>query len=183
MSKTTVGTVLGLVCLVATSALCFLTATAQEPKGGEKKPDENPSSIVGTWKNSVRHAVHAHLYQPVHGARDRDESFVYFKQEGDRLTGYSLSPGHEEERWNKEGRTDFSHVKFTNGQLVFAFDIDELHHGRRHQTKSKAWIRVEAELKGDDRLIGKWGIFEKTSGNELFRGEWEAIRVKEPEKK
>lgn len=57
-----------------------------------------------------------------------------------------------------------------------------MNHGRRHQTKSKAWIRVEAELK-DDRLIGKWRIFEKATGDELFRGEWEAWRAEGPARK
>ena len=180
MSRATTGTGLGLVCLAAASTLYF-SAVAQEPKGADKKVDEKATSIVGTWTNSVRHAVHNHLYQPVQGARDRDESIVYFEQRGDRLIGYSLSSGHEQEDWNKEGRTEFRDVKFVKGRLSFEFDI-EMNHGRRHQTKSKAWIRVEAELK-DNRLIGKWRIFEKATGDELFRGEWEAWRVKEPPKK
>ena len=65
---------------------------------------------------------------------------------------------------------------------VDEFDIDELSHGTGGQTKSKAWIRVEAELKGD-RLTGTWRLFEKTSGAERFRGEWEAWRAKEPARK
>ena len=148
-----------------------------EPKGEA----DQLSSIVGTWKNEVRHAVHASLYQPVQGARLRN-SILHFEQDGDRLTGYALTPKHEQPGWNKEGRTDFRSVTFAKGRLVLEFDIDELNHGWGHQTTSKAWIRVEAELKGD-RLIGKWGILEKKSGSELFRGEWEAVRAKEPEKK
>jgi hypothetical protein len=61
------------------------------------------------------------------------------------------------------------------------FDI-EMNHGQRYRTKSKAWIRVEAELKGD-RLTGTWRIFQKETGNELFRGEWEAWRPVHPAKK
>jgi hypothetical protein len=181
MSKATTGTGLGLLGLAATSALYLLSASAQEPRGSEKTPGDRPSSIVGAWDNEVRHAVHWSLYQPVHGARLRG-SVVHFQQDGDRLNGYSLTPDHDQERWNKEGRTDFRSVKFAKGQLVFEFDIDELNHGWGHRTKSKGWVRVEAELKGD-RLIGKWGLFEKTSGTELFRGEWEAVRVKAAEKK
>jgi hypothetical protein len=37
-------------------------------------------------------------------------------------------------------------------------------------------------LKGD-RLIGRWQIFQKETGNELFRGEWEAWGRTEPAKK
>jgi hypothetical protein len=136
--------------------------------------EDKPASIIGTWNNEVRHAVHWSLYQPVHGARLRS-SVVHFKQEGGRLMGYSLTPEHEQERWNKEGRTNFRSVKFAKGQLVFEFDIDELNHGWGHRTRSKAWVRVEAELKGD-RLVGKWGIIEKQSGKELFSGEWDAVR-------
>jgi hypothetical protein len=72
-------------------------------------------------------------------------------------------------------------VKLVKGQLSFEFDI-VMNHGKRYRTKSKAWIRVEAELKGD-RLLGKWQIFQKETGNELFRGEWEAWGRKEPAKK
>jgi hypothetical protein len=162
--------------------LCSAARPAwSEEKEAQEKPGDKLPSIVGAWKNEVRHAVHWSLYQPVQGARLRD-SFVYFQQDGDGLTGHSLTPDHDEERWNKEGRTEFRSVKFAKGRLVFEFDIDELHHGWRHRTKCKAWIRVEAELKGD-RLIGKWGIFEKQSGAELFRGEWEAVRDTPPEPK
>lgn len=181
MSKATVGIGLGVLGLTATFALYFLTASAQEPKGGEKTRDDEPAAIVGAWDNEVRHAVHQSLYQPVQGARRRG-SVVHFKQAGDGLTGYALTPDHEQERWNKEGRTEFRSVKFAKGRLVFEFDIDELHHGSGARTKSKGWVRVEAELKGD-RLIGKWGLFEKESGTELFRGEWEATRAKAAEKK
>ena len=113
-----------------TAALCFRTVSAQEPKGNEK------ASIVGTWDNEVRHAVHASLYQKEHGARLRN-SLVHFKQDGPDLVGFSLLPDH----------TPFRGVKFAQGQLVFEFDIDELNHGWGHQTKSKAWVRVEAFAK------------------------------------
>jgi hypothetical protein len=139
MSKTVTGIGLGLVCFAAGSMLYFLSAAAQEPKGSEKQPADDPSVILGKWRNSVRHAVHSHLYQPVQGARDRDEDFVCFEQQGDRIAGYSLCPGHEEEGWNKEGRTDFRDVKFVKGRLSFEFDI-VMNHGQRYRTKSKAWI-------------------------------------------
>jgi hypothetical protein len=180
MSKANTGTCLGVLAIGTTTVLYFLTATAQEPKATEKAGEDKPSAIVGTWDAEARHAVMGSLFQQVHGTRLRN-SFVHFKHEGDWLTGFSLAPDDKDERW-KADRTDFRNVKFLKGRLVFEFDIDELHHGWRHQTKSKGWIRVEAELKRD-RLIGKWGLFEKSSGAELFRGEWEAIRAKEMEKK
>ena len=181
MSKAITGACLGILAIAATSALCLLPTSAQEPQSGEMAPEDNPSVIVGAWENEVRHAVHGSLYQPVHGTRVRG-SVVHFNQDGDRLTGYSLTPDHDQERWNKEGRTEFRSVKFAKGQLVFEFDIDELNHGRRGRTKSRALVRVEAALKGD-RLMGKWGLFQKESGVELFRGEWEAVRSKAVEKK
>jgi hypothetical protein len=161
--------------------LYLLTAAAEEPKVDEKRPENRASAIVGAWDNEVRHAVHWSLYQPVQGARLRT-SAVHFKQDGDRLTGYSLTPDHDREGWNKEGRTDFRDVNFANGRLVFEFDLTELHHGPGGRTKGKAWGRVEAELSGD-RLIGKWGLFDKESRAELFRGEWEAVRSNAAEKK
>ena len=150
---------------------------AAERKGGA----DQPSAIVGAWNNEVRHAVHQSLYQPAQGVRLRT-SVVHFKRDGDRLTGYSLTPDHDREGWNKEGRTDFRDVRFADGRLAFEFDVAELHYGAGGRTKSKAWGRVEAELKGD-RLIGKWGLFDKESGAELFRGEWEAVRSKDADRK
>ena len=167
MSKVTSINWLCLLGLVATSALDFSTASAQEPNEIKDSKNDELASIVGTWENEVRHAVHASLYQPAHGARLR-ESLVHFKPDGEGLVGYSLLPDH----------TMFRGVTFAKGQLVFEFDIDELNHGWGARTKSKAWVRVEAELKGD-RLIGRWRMFEKQSGDEVFRGEWEAVRAKE----
>jgi hypothetical protein len=181
MSKVTRWSCVGALTVAAIPMLYLLTAAADEPKGGEKRQEDRPSVIFGAWDNEVRHAVHQSLYQPAQGARLRT-SVVHFKQDGDRLTGYSLTPDHDREGWNKEGRTDFRDVKFANGRLVFEFDLAELHHGSGGRTKGKAWGRVEAELKGD-RLIGKWGLFDKESGVELFRGEWEAVRSKAAEKK
>jgi hypothetical protein len=180
MSKATTGTCLGVLAVAATSALHVLTAPAQERSGGGKAPEDNPSAIVGAWDNEVRHAVHQSLYQPAQGVRLRP-SVVHFKQDGDRLTGYSVTPDHDREGWNKEGRTDFRDVKFADGRLVFEFDLTELHHGPGGRTKGKARGRVEAELKGD-RLSGRWGLFDNESGAELFRGEWEAVRSKEAKK-
>jgi hypothetical protein len=161
--------------------LYLLTTTADEPKGYEKGSKDRPSVIVGVWNNEVRHAVHQSLYQPAQGVRLRN-SVLHFKQDGDSLTGYSLTPDHDREGWNKEGRTELRDVVFANGRLVFEFDLFELNHGSGGQMKSKASGRVEAGLKGD-RLIGKWGLFDKESGAELFRGEWEAVRSKDAEKK
>ena len=180
MSKANTGTCLGVLAIGITSVLYFVTAAAQEPKAAEKTGEDRPSTLVGTWDAEARHAVMGSLFQQVHGTRSRN-SFVHFKQQGDRLTGYSLAPDDKDERW-KADRTDFRNLNFENGRLQFEFDIDELHHGWKHETKSKGWIRVNAKLNGD-RLIGKWGLFEKKSGAELFRGEWEAIRTKEVEKK
>jgi hypothetical protein len=181
MSKTLAGIGLGLICLATSSALYFLPAPAQEQKGGEKQPVDDPSVLLGTWRNSVRHAVHAHLYQPVQGARDRDADLVCFERQGGQLIGYSLCPKHEQEDWNKEGRTDFREVKFVKGQVSFEFDI-LMNHGQKYRTKSKAWVRVEAALQGD-RLIGRWRIVQQETGTELFRGEWEAWGRTEPTKK
>ncbi len=167
MSKMTSMSWLCLLGFITASALDFPTDSAQEPKGIEESKNDTLSSIVGNWDNEVRHAVHASLYQPTHGARLRN-SVVHFNCDGEKLTGYSLLPDH----------TAFREVTFATGQLTFDFDIDELNHGWGHQTRSKAWVRVEAELKGD-RLIGKWRMFEKQSGDEVFRGEWEAVRAKQ----
>jgi cyanophycinase len=141
--------------------------SAQEPKGISESTNDKPVSIVGTWENEVRHAVHASLYQPAHGTRLRN-SLIHFKSDGEGLVGYSLLPDH----------IAFRRVQFAKGQLVFEFDIDELNHGWGHQTKSRAWVRVEAGMKGD-RLIGKWRVHEQAGGDEVFRGEWEAVRAKE----
>jgi hypothetical protein len=47
MLKTITGTSFGLFCLAASAALYFPSATAQEPKGNEKKRDDKPASIAG----------------------------------------------------------------------------------------------------------------------------------------
>jgi len=122
------------------------------------------------------------LYQPLHRTRLRHSS-VTFKQDGDRLTGYSLTPEGEGLSGDKEwpdGRTEFRTVTFADSRLVFEFDVQEVRHGWGLGVKNKGVIRVEAKLQGD-RLIGKWGLFLK-DGSEPFRGEWEAVRAKAPEK-
>jgi len=141
----------------------------------EEQKKKASASILGTWENEVRHAVHASLYQPIQGSRLRN-SVVYFKQEGGRLIGYALTPNHDQESWNKEGRTDFREVTFAEGRLVFKFDVAELKHGRRGRIISKGYCHVEAELR-DGRLLGRWSLFEKETNVELFRGEWEAARA------
>src|SRR5688572_4220920 len=123
--------------------LYLLTTTADESKGNEKVSKDRPSVIVGVWNNEVRHAVHQSLYQPAQGVRLRN-SVLHFKQDGDRLTGYSLTPDHDREGWNKEGRTELRDVEFANGRLVFEFDLFELNHGSGGQMNSKALGHVEA---------------------------------------
>ena len=174
MRRSKTGTALGLAFFAVMFAV-FSPTVAQDSKKETAKA--KTFSVAGVWSNSVRHAVHNHLYQPVQGARDRDESMLYFSDQGGRLTGFALCQGHEQEDWNKEGRTDFRDVNFEEGRLTFEFDV-EMNHGRRHQTKSKSCVRVEASPKGADRLVGRWRILEKSSGAELFRGEWEALRTK-----
>jgi hypothetical protein len=121
----------------------------------------------------------------MHGTRLREGS-VHFKQDGDKLTGYSITPKGNglsgSSSW-KDGRTQFRTVTFADGKLMFEFDVKEVAHGWELGVKEKATIRVEARL-SDGRLIGKWGLFLK-DGSEPFRGEWEAVRPKdrEPEKK
>lgn len=129
---------------------------------------------IATWQWDT-------LYQPSHGTRIR-ESTVYFKLEGDKLTGYSVTPKGEglsgSNAW-KDGRTEFRTVTFANSRLVFEFDIKEVAHGWELSVKEKATICVEAKLT-DGRLIGKWGLFLKDCA-EPFRGEWEAVLAKEKE--
>ena len=181
MSKTISAISAGVLCLIVTSALCFLRAPAQEPKRADKKRDDKPELIVGTWESQDRHLAMGTLYQPMHGTRLREGS-VHFKQDGDKLIGYSVTPkgmglsGSNE--W-KDGRTEFRTVTFADGNLVFEFDVREVAHGWELSQKEKATIRVEAKLR-DGRLIGKWGLF-LTDGTEPFRGEWEAVRPKEKE--
>jgi hypothetical protein len=142
-----------------------------------------PPPIVGTWKAVDRHVSIGSLYQPVHGVRKR-ESEITFEQSGEQLHGHAVHAGHQaisfQERWN-DGRTELGSVKFAEGKLTFEFDIAEwrkeagplaVESGR---LENKGTIRVEATLK-NDRLSGKWGMF-LADGNEVFRGEWEAVRV------
>ena len=185
MSKATTTPFVGIVCLTMTSALCFLNAPAQEPKGDDKKRNDKPELIVGAWESQDRHLAMGTLYQPEHGTRLR-EGGVYFKLEGDKLTGYSITPkgmGLSGSNSWKNGRTEFRTVTFADGKLVFEFDVREVAHGWELGVKEKATIRVEAKLT-DGRLIGKWGLF-LHDGTEPFRGEWEAVRIKgdEPVKK
>src|SRR5687768_9278485 len=104
MSKTITATCLSILIVVVAGVLYFVAAAAQEPKGSEKTPDDKPSSIVGTWDAEARHVVMGSLFQQVHGTRLRN-SFVHFKQDGDRLTGYVLPPDDKDELW-KANRTD-----------------------------------------------------------------------------
>jgi hypothetical protein len=185
MSKAIAKNNVSVVFLAATAVLSFLTVVAQEPKGTEKKRGDKPPSIVGAWDAQDRHLAMGTLYQPFHGTRIR-ESTVYFKQDGDKLSGYSVTPKGEglsgSNAW-KDGRTEFRTVTFADGKLVFEFDVKEVEHDWDLAVKDKATIRVEAKLT-EGRLVGKWGLF-LTDGAEPFRGEWEAVpaKAKEPEKK
>jgi mannose-6-phosphate isomerase-like protein (cupin superfamily) len=151
----------------------------QKPKGNARRQGVKPPGIVGVWEAEDRHAAMGSLYQPFHRARQR-EATITFQQDGNRLTGYSLTPNYKDissqESW-KEGRTVFHLVKFSEGQLVFEFNAEEIRHGRGGEVKSKGKVRVEARLESD-RLVGKWRMF-AGDGLELFLGEWEAVRVKE----
>ena len=185
MSKATTTPFLGIVCLTMTSALCFLNAPAQEPKGDHKKRNDKPELIVGAWESQDRHLAMGTLYQPEHSVRQRVGA-VYFKRDGDKLTGHSITPkgmGLSGSNSWKDGRTEFRTGAFEGGKLVFEFDVREIEHGLDLRVKEKATIRVEAKL-SDGALLGKWGMFLK-DGSEPFRGEWEAARpkLKEPEKK
>ena len=185
MSKAITNNTVCVVFLAATAVLYFLTANAQEPKGPEKKREEKPLAIFGAWEAQDIHLAMGTLYQPSHATRNR-ESIVYFKQEGDKLSGYSVTPKGDglsgSNAW-KDGRTEFRAVTFADGKLVFEFDVREVEHGWERGAKDKATIRVEARLT-EGRLVGKWGLFLK-DGAEPFRGEWEAVpaKAKEPEKK
>lgn len=171
---TTAVSMLGL----AASVLCFLHASAQEPKG-DKKRNDKLELIVGAWESQDRHLAMGTLYQPSHSVRAR-EGAVYFKLDGDKLTGYSITPkgmGLSGSNSWKDGRTEFRTVTFADGKLVFEFDVKEIEHGFDLSLKEKATIRVEARFM-DGRLLGKWQLFLK-DGTEPFRGEWEAVRPKE----
>jgi hypothetical protein len=164
------------VCLAATAVLC-IGAAAQEQSKSTNNPARQTASIVGEWKAEDRHLAMGTLYQPMQGTRQR-LSTVHFQQDGDRFTGYSITPKGEGLSGDKEwpsGRTEFRSVTYADNRLVFEFDVKEVKHGWRQRSKSEGTIRIEAELKGD-RLVGKWGLFLK-DGSEPFRGEWEAVRA------
>jgi hypothetical protein len=185
MFKTITATSAGVLCLAATSALCFLDAPAQEPKGPDKKRDDKLALILGSWESQDRHLAMGTLYQPSHTTRQRKGS-VHFKLDGDKLTGYSITPpgnGLSGSASWKDGRTEFRTVTFADGKLTIEFDVKEINHGYDLSVKEKAIIRIEARLV-DGRLLGKWGLFLK-DGSEPFRGEWEAVRPKDkkPEEK
>lgn len=175
-------TVLAGACLVA-----LFSAQAQETKEGGKGPGAKAATLVGAWKASERHEAHGSLFQPVHSARKRD-ALIYFEQDGDQLTGRSETPKHKQiaGQGDWDGRRVLSRVRFSDDKLVFEVDIADWSPdtlplspeltGQNH----KGTMRVEAQLRGD-KLAGRWGIFTK-AGAEIFRGEWEAVRMKESDK-
>ena len=180
MSKSIHGAVAFLLGVFASSALYFLTATAQEPKGSEQKKDDNPASIIGKWTAEDTHLSLGALYQPTHQTRQR-RSTVHFELKDGKLTGRSFTPYFKEIVLQKgwDGHNSFTSIRFADGKLVFEIDCKEVSYGWEGAQKEPATIRVEAQLK-DDRLVGKWGMFLR-DGSEPFRGGWEAVRAKEPE--
>src|SRR5262245_12843027 len=149
-----------------------------EPPADRKKRDDKPAPVVGTWTTEDRHLAMGTLYQPIHTVRLRS-SIVTFQQDGDRITGVSLTEKGEglsgDPAW-PDGRTAFRTVTFADGRLVFEFDVREVAHGSGRRMKEPGVVRVEAQLDGD-RLVGRWRLFLK-DGSEPFRGEWEAVRAK-----
>jgi hypothetical protein len=174
--------------VASAAVLVLFAAQAQERKDGGTTNGAKPSTVVGAWKATERHEAHGSLYQPVHIARKRD-ALVYFEQDGGRLTGRSETADYKEitgqSNWN--GRTTFDRVRFADGTLTFEIDITDWNpklaplSRELTGTTHKGTVRVDAQLQGD-KLTGKWGIVTK-DGVEVFRGEWEAVRVSGPEKK
>jgi endonuclease YncB( thermonuclease family) len=150
----------------------------------EKKPGDTPPPVVGTWENTERHVALGSLYQPMHGVRIR-QAVVRFNQDGGRLSGHAVAEDGQG-GW-KDNRTDFRNVTFAGDRLTFEFDIREWRKGagplavEAGQLANKGTVRVEAQLR-DGRLIGTWKMF-LVDGTEVFRGEWEAVRAKDPEKR
>jgi hypothetical protein len=147
-----------------------------EPKAGEKKRDDKPPAVVGTWEVTARHATQASLFQLRHGVRKRT-SAVRFEQVGDRITGHATSTEHDD----KDEPVVFRTLRFADDRLVFEYDIQGWAPTagpiavERRQLPNKGTLRAEARLTGD-RLVGTWGLF-TTDGTEVFRGEWEAVRA------
>src|SRR5262249_33694107 len=168
------------VCPIAFAAACLLhgPAAGQERSGGEKGRDGKVAAIVGDWDCIARHVAIASLFQPEHGVRKR-AAVIHFRQDGDCLVGHVVAEDGQK-GW-KDNRTDFRTVTFADDRLVFEFDIRwnkkngplAVEAGR---AENKGRVRVEARLK-DGRLAGTWKMF-LADGAEVFRGEWEAVRVK-----
>lgn len=149
---------------------------------GQGKPT-GVALVVGTWTTEDRHLAMGSVFQPHHETRQR-EAVMYLKQQGDQLSGYSITARHDaisnQGDW-KEGRTTFNRVTFSEGKLMIEFNIKDVSHGWGRQVKSPGMMRIEAAVQGD-RMIGKWGLF-LPDGSEPFRGEFEAVRGIQPEKK
>jgi len=132
-------------------------------------------SIVGAWKATATLADFGDIFQPNHGVRRR-VAWVYFQQNGDKLTGHSQNPrGNTPAKlpegqvgWN--GQTEFSLIRFSNRMLLIEFIVDR--EGRKER------IRIDAVLK-DDKLLGRWRNL-TTDGAEIFSGEWEAVPIEIP---
>ncbi len=141
---------------------------------GEKKADGKPPAIVGTWTATAWHTVHASLFQPEHGARNRVTT-VRFDQVGDRITGHAAGGPDQEEPMA------IPTVRFTDDRLALEFDIvwDRIYAApiavQARRLPNKGTLRVEARLTGE-RLVGQWKIF-TADGAEVFRGEWSAVRA------
>jgi hypothetical protein len=178
----------GVLALAGASALGVWTTSTPADGPGDTGLESEPTAIAGAWSATERHKSHGSLFQPNHEARKRD-AVIYFEQDGDRLTGRSVTPDYKKTvgqgDWN--GETRLEHVRFSDGKLVFEVTIvawdqklaplsEDL-----NRKDHKGTIRVEAQLKGD-KLVGKWGVFTQ-EGAEIYRGEWEAVRAERPDKK
>jgi len=166
---------------LAAGVLCGPVA-GQDRAGGEKGRDSKFAAIVGDWDSVDRHVAMASLFQPEHGVRKRD-AVIHFRQDGDRLVGHVVAEDGQK-GW-KDNRTDFRSVTFADDRLAFEFDIRwNKHNGplavEAGRAENKGSILVEARLR-DGRLAGTWKMF-LADGTEVFRGEWEAVRVKKEKK-
>ena len=174
--------------LAGMSILGVWSNATQAQSEGDDKPEAKSAPLLGTWNATERHKAHGSLYQPIHTARKRD-AVIYFEQDGDRLTGRSVTPNYKEieGQGDWDGKTKLERIRYSDGKLVFEIDIVEwdsnfspLTDGLK-QKDHKGTIRVEAQLKGN-KLVGKWGVFTK-EGAEIYRGEWQAVRAEGKKKK
>src|SRR5262245_7291514 len=119
MSRAMIRTCVCVAGLAATVVLSIQVA-AQEQSKSANNPARQTASIVGTWEAEDGHLAMGTLYQPSHGTRMR-HSTVHFQQDGDRFTGYSITPKGNGLSGDKEwpsGRTEFRTVTYADNRLV-----------------------------------------------------------------